>query len=64
MTIEMFTNINWLIIFIVLFTIYSLYNSKKDDPSGLKSLPSIFTILGVVKQNGRMVKHCAYNATC
>lgn len=47
MTIEMFTNINYLILFIVLFTIYSLYNSRKDDPSGLKSLPSIFTILGV-----------------
>ena len=26
---------------------FSFYNSKKEDPSGLKSLPSIFTILGV-----------------
>ncbi len=43
----MFQGINYGILTIVIITCFSLYNSKKEDPSGLKSLPSIFTILGV-----------------
>lgn len=43
----MFQGINYGILVIVIITCFLLYNSKKEDPSGLKSLPSIFTILGV-----------------
>tara|TARA_Y100000768_G_scaffold26629_1_gene17947 strand:+ start:270 stop:1556 length:1287 start_codon:yes stop_codon:yes gene_type:complete len=47
MELSMFQGINYGILTIVIITCFSLYNSKKEDPSGLKSLPSIFTILGV-----------------
>jgi ABC-type transporter Mla subunit MlaD len=47
MELSTFQGINYGILFLVIATCYFLYNSKKEDPSGLKSLPSIFTILGV-----------------
>lgn len=47
MELSMFQGINYGILAIVIITCLILYNSKKEDPSGLKSLPSIFTILGV-----------------
>lgn len=47
MDLSTFQFINNVIIGIVTITCFYLYNNKKDDPSGLKSLPSIFTILGV-----------------
>jgi gas vesicle protein len=44
---ETFTIINYFILAVIVGVIAWLYYVKKDDESGLKSLPSIYTILGV-----------------
>jgi hypothetical protein len=44
---ETFTFINYCILGVIVGVIIWLYYIKREDESGLKSLPSIYTILGV-----------------